>query len=84
MNITEIKIITVEDDERLKAFVTVEFEGSLIVRDVKVIHGESGNFVAMPAKRMKDGSFKDIVFASNPEMRRYIEKAVLVKYEAIS
>ncbi|MCK4739713.1 MAG: septation protein SpoVG family protein [Deltaproteobacteria bacterium] len=83
MKITDIKVITVEDDDRLKAFVTVEFEKYLVIRDFKVIRGERGNFVAMPSKRMKDGSFKDLVYAANPDARKYIEESVLEEYEAV-
>ena len=47
MEVTEVKIFPV-NEERLKAYVTVTFDDAFIVRDVKVINGNSGLFVAMP------------------------------------
>lgn len=81
MKITNVRIIKIEDDDRLKAFVTVEVDSCLTVRDIKIIKGDRGNFVAMPAKKMKDGSFKDIIYMSTPEMRRKLERVILEKYE---
>jgi len=51
------------------------------VRDLKVIHGASGLFVAMPAKRRKDGTFKDIAHPLNAETRERFERAILDEYE---
>jgi stage V sporulation protein G len=60
MEITEIKIFTV-DERRVKAYSSVVFDECFIVRDLKVIQGDSKLFVAMPSKKMKDGSYRDTV-----------------------
>ncbi len=52
-----------------------------IVRDLKVIHGESKLFVAMPSKRMKDGSYRETVHPLNNTTRQKIEVTVLNAYE---
>ena len=55
MNITEVKIFKKEtNDKKLKAFATVTFDDSFVVRDLKVIEGNKGLFVAMPSRRMKE------------------------------
>jgi len=79
MTITEIKVYPVNED-KLKAYVTVTFENSFVVRDLKVIQGNNRLFVAMPSRRMKDGSYRDIVHPSNAEMREVLEKAIFDKY----
>lgn len=79
MKITEIKVYPVNED-KLKAYVTVTFENSFVVRDLKVIQGNNRLFVAMPSRRMKDGSYRDIVHPSNAEMREVLEKAIFDKY----
>jgi len=38
------------EDERLKAFATVTLNGCFVVTDMKVINGNEGLFVAMPAR----------------------------------
>ena len=40
-----------------------------IVRDLKVIDGDTKLFVAMPSKKMKDGSYRDTVHPLNSDMR---------------
>ncbi len=80
MEITEVRVFPVHE-EKLKAYVTVTFDACFVVRDLKVIHGNSGLFVAMPAKRRKDGTFKDIAHPLNSEMRERMERVILAEYE---
>ncbi len=55
MQITEVRVKLVgRKDERLKAFCSVTFDGDFVVRDVKVIEGTNGLFVAMPSRRITD------------------------------
>ncbi len=79
MQITEIKIFPV-NEEKLKAYVTVTFDNSFVVRDLKVIQGNNRLFVAMPSRRMKDGSFRDVVHPSNAEMREQLETSIFDEY----
>lgn len=79
MQITEIKVYPVNED-KLKAYVTVTFDSCFVVRDLKVIQGNNRLFVAMPSRRMKDGSFRDVVHPSNSEMRDTLEKAIFEEY----
>ncbi len=81
MRITEIKVLTVNGDEKLKAYVTIKLDDCFVVRDLKVIKGASGFFVAMPAKRMKDGSYRDLVHPLDKPTRQMLEKEVMVEYE---
>ena len=53
-----------------------------MVRDLKVIQGTGGLFVAMPSKKRKDGQFRDIAHPLNQETRDMIEDAVFNAYEA--
>lgn len=55
MEITEIRIKLVEDNnERLQAFCSVTFDNAFVVRDVKIIQGAKGSFVAMPSRKLAD------------------------------
>ena len=80
MEITEVKVFTVNED-KLKAYVTVIFDNCFVVRDLKIINGNTGLFVAMPSKKRKDGTFRDIAHPLNVEMRTILEKRVLLEYE---
>ncbi len=80
MKITEVKVFPV-NEERLKAYVTLTIDECFVVRDLKVIKGNEGLFVAMPSKKRKDGQFKDIAHPLNQETREMIENAVFDEYE---
>lgn len=80
MEVTEVRIFLAEED-RLKAYVTVTFENCFVVRDLKVINGNTGLFVAMPSKKKKDGTYKDIAHPINSDYRSYLEKLILDKYQ---
>ncbi len=75
MNITDVKVILVNED-RLKAYVTITIDDCFVVRDLKVIEGNDGLFVAMPSKKKKDNTFRDIAHPLNQETRDVLEKAV--------
>ena len=53
MDITEVRVKLMEDsDDRLRAFCSVTFDDSFVVRDLKIIDGTSGPFVAMPSRKL--------------------------------
>jgi stage V sporulation protein G len=55
MNITEIRVKLVPGDaERLKAFCSITLDSDFVVRDLKVIDGSNGLFVAMPSRKLSD------------------------------
>ena len=55
MEITEVRIKLINNkDERLKAFCSVTFDNEFVVRDIKIIEGAKGIFVAMPSRKMSD------------------------------
>ncbi|MFL5342067.1 MAG: SpoVG family protein [Gemmataceae bacterium] len=55
MVITEVRIKLVEENnERLQAFCSVTFDNAYVVRDLKIIEGTKGSFVAMPSRKLTD------------------------------
>jgi len=80
MDITDVRVFPVEE-EKLKGYATITFDNCFVVRDLKIIAGNSGLFVAMPSKKRKDGSYRDTAHPLNREMRAAIEKDVLGAYK---
>ena len=59
MEITEIRVFPKEgQDKKLKAYTTVTFDNVFVVRNIKVIHGSNGLFIAMPSRKMKNPCLK--------------------------
>jgi stage V sporulation protein G len=55
MEISEVRVKLVDNkDDRLKAFCSVTMDNEFVVRDIKVIEGTGGFFVAMPSRKMSD------------------------------
>ena len=56
MEVTDVRIFLRDSsaDSKLKAYATVTFDHAFVVRNVKVIEGTKGLFVAMPSERAKD------------------------------
>lgn len=81
MEITDIRIRKVESEGKLKAYVTVTFDGCFVVHNVKVIEGRSGVFIAMPSRRTKTGEYKDVAHPINTEFRAALQERILSAYE---
>ncbi|MGE0616746.1 MAG: septation regulator SpoVG [Bacteriovoracia bacterium] len=81
MDITEVKIFPVDED-KLKAYVTIVLDNCFVVRDLKIINGNTGLFVAMPSKKRKDGSYKDVAHPLNQSTRSQMEEQILNAYLA--
>ncbi len=55
MEISEVRIKLVENSsERLRAFCSITLDGDFVIRDLKIIDGTSGPFVAMPSRKLAD------------------------------
>ena len=53
MDITEVRIKLIGDsDDRLRAFCSITIDGCFVIRDLKIIEGTSGVFVAMPSRKL--------------------------------
>ncbi len=55
MKITEVRVKLVNNkDNRLRAFCSITLDGEFVIRDIKIIQGAKGYFVAMPSRKMSD------------------------------
>ena len=53
MDITEVRIKLMEDtDDRLQGFCSITFDDCFVIRDLKIIEGSNGPFVAMPSRKL--------------------------------
>ncbi len=53
MEINEVRVKLMEDsDDRLQGFCSITFDDCFVVRDLKIIEGSNGPFVAMPSRKL--------------------------------
>lgn len=96
MEITEVRVFPKEgSDKKLKAYATITIDNAFVVRNVKVIEGNKGLFVAMPSRKIKDScpkcNYKNVVRSKfcnqcgsslpQREPRRYAEGEVVRESE---
>ena len=79
MEITEVRI-HLRNEEKLKAYAAVTFDKCFVIRDMKVINGNTGMFIAMPSRKKPDGTFKDIAHPLDNETRHKLETSILSAY----
>ncbi len=82
MQVTELRIRKVEDEGKLRAYVTVTFDNCFVVHNVKIIEGQSGLFIAMPSRKTANGEYKDVAHPISPEFRAELQNKILDEYNA--
>ena len=84
MQITDIRIREIAKEGKMKAVVSITFDESFVVHDIKIIEGEKGLFIAMPSRKASDGEYRDIAHPINSETRKVIQDRILQEYEQLS
>ena len=80
MEITDIRIRKINTEGKMKAVVSVTFDESFVIHDIKIIEGQEKVFVAMPSRKTQDGEYKDIAHPINAEMREKLHSAIIKAY----
>ncbi len=84
MEITEVRI-NLNKGGKVKAFAQIVIDGCFLIGDIRVLEGKEGLvYVAMPSRRLRNGSFRDIAHPLNTETRRSLEDAILKEYERVT
>lgn len=81
MQITDIRIRSVEKEGKMKAVVSITIDDEFVVHDIKIIEGEKGMFIAMPSRKASDGEYRDIAHPINTATRERLQSMILDKYQ---
>lgn len=83
MKITSVKVkkLPEEADSRLIGVATAVIDKVFIIKDIKIIKGDNGLFLAMPSQKMPDGSYNDICHPLNKDCRQLFEQAIFKEYD---
>lgn len=79
MEITDVRVSLIED-YKLKGFATVTLDRVFVIRGIKIIQHSGRYFIAMPSRRQKDGSYRDVAHPISSEFRAQLEKEVMERY----
>ena len=79
LKITSVNIY-LKENSRMKGLASVIIDDCFAVRDIRIIEGDNGLFVAMPSKKKADGEYKDIAHPITQECRKMFEDVILEAY----
>lgn len=80
VQVTDIRIRSVEKEGKMKAVVSITIDDEFVVHDIKIIEGEKGMFIAMPSRKASDGEYRDIAHPINTATRERLQNMILAKY----
>lgn len=89
MKITSVNVKKMEnEDSKMKAVATVVLDDCIAIHDIKIISGknEDGSeklFIAMPSRKLPNGSYRDVAHPINQETRNIFEEAILAEYNKV-
>lgn len=81
LRISEVKVRTIEGNDKFKAWVTLTFDEQFRIHGLKIIQGKDGPFVAMPSRQLPNGDYVDTAYPISNELREVMHRTILMEYE---
>jgi putative septation protein spoVG len=84
MEITSVNVRKIEKEgSKVVAVASVLFDDVFAVHDIRLLEGKNGLFIAMPSRKISNGSYKDVAHPINQEFRVILEEKIKEKYNEI-
>ena len=84
MEITSVNVRKIEKEgSKVVAVASVLFDDVFAVHDIRLLEGKNGLFIAMPSRKISNGSYKDVAHPINQEFRLILEQKIKEKYNEI-
>ena len=81
MEITSVNVRKIEKEgSKVVAVASVLFDDVFAVHDIRLLEGKNGLFIAMPSRKLSNGSYKDVAHPINQEFRLILEQKIKEKY----
>jgi stage V sporulation protein G len=81
MNITDVRVYLKNGGDHLKAYASVTLDAAFAVKDLRVVEGQHGLFVSMPARKDGRGRYWDVAHAITREFHDELQARVLEEYQ---
>ena len=79
--ITKVDVHKVEkEDSRLRGVATVYLDDCFVIKNIRIIDGDNGLFIAMPNREIAPNKHVDICNPINKETRKMFEDAIIAEY----
>lgn len=80
MKITSVNVHKKNDDTKMKGIASVILDDCFAIRDIRIIEGKEGLFIAMPSRKNAEGEYHDIAHPINAETRKMFEDAIFEEF----
>jgi stage V sporulation protein G len=81
LKITSVNVRKFEKaDSRMRGIASVLIDDCFIIRDIRIIEGDKGLFIAMPSREVGPKEYRDIAHPVNQETRKMFEDAIFEAY----
>ena len=67
-------------NSKAKAFVDLELDKTLIIKELMLVEGKEGLFLSFPSKKGKDGKYYNYVYSLDKEWLKRLQDACIKKY----
>lgn len=65
---------------KTKAFIDLELDNTLVIKEVTLVEGKEGLFLSFPSKKGKDGNYYNSVYSLDKEWMKLLQDACVKKY----
>ena len=79
----KVKLTRLQDKGNLLAVASVCFMDSIVIRNVKLLNGRHGLFIAMPQQKNYKGDYVDCAYPLDKEIRNEMTQAVIDAYGSV-
>ena len=83
MKITDIRIVPVEGQQFLKAYVSATFDDELVVHNIRIIQVEGKLMISMPNKKLPGGEYRDYVHPITQSFRKKLTDEIIARYHKL-
>ena len=84
MQITSVNVKKYDKEEsKMKGIASVLIDDCFVIRDIRIIEGNDGLFIAMPSRRKNDGEYQDVAHPINAETRKMFEDEIFEEYNKV-
>jgi stage V sporulation protein G len=83
MEITEVKI-RLANEGQLRAFASITLDDSFVIRDLRIIEGPNGLFLALPQGSREEGTRLDDAQPIRQQLRKLFERRILAEYRKVT
>ena len=76
----EVKKTEIRENSKMRAWVSVVLDNCFKIRNIRILEGDRGLWLAMPSFERAPGEHKDVAHPLNQETRDMFETAIFAEY----